>query len=874
MTAAFEFLADLGWPSWLIFGISAPLVPAALFGALAAAFTSYTLMLISWEKACQRTRRLSRKARRKRHQTRLVYSAGPEWYIRALTAHRFVRRFVPAALFQRSGARAASAKAMQRQGLATLESREALSAADEASGLPGQGEAQEPRKLLAMNPNPATAPNPVHVRAYFDAGLPLFPLNNWNARRRNPRTGAQEHAGKTPLLRDWRIGTPAVEKPEHITDRMARGGNAGVRLPSDWIVIDRDPRNGATDEVWRRFCADFSIDEKNCPRVESGRGDGGYHLYFRNPQRLRIRKGLADYPGIDFLSEGRYVVAAGSLHPDTGREYQLRGSVSFKEAPAAPAGLFAAVEAKSPAGSDQSEDFGAHSIDGIAGMLAPLDPVTFAAEDRWFALMCSVHFLSGGLAEDEFVEWSRRDPQYDTDTNEQSIRLRWRSLSTAAEHKAINRHELFRALQEAGEAHLIPLPKVGEKFSQILSDAEISEFRATVDNDNAPPLTANDPDALSALGAFSLDQFGERYMPPEPLLDGVIGRGTVTVLSGDPGSGKTFWAIGLAGAVASGASEFCGTPVRFNGRVLYAALEGQGVIANRFLAYQQQHGRSVGANLRLMGEGVSLRPEDEESRKRLTEVCRLYRPALVVLDTLSMAVAGADTDKEKDMAPALKTANAIATHTGAAVIVIHHPPKAGGSSVRGSGTIIGNVDAVFLFARDKDAGLSTLEAVKLRWGAEPAPLAYRLQSVSLHARNGGPDFETDAHGNVISSAVLVGAEAPSLLPKPSLYSLCANALGFGNAKPDSAGVLRRPLSDMKDRWCERLKIRKTALHELVNAELPLGEDNAVSFEGFKLWREEKVRFAEARGPGSTAICGRIVSEDCAYTLEAAMQTPA
>lgn len=858
-----QFLSDLGWPNWLLTAVSVSWTLASFGGGFVLCLAVYEEGLKRWVSVARRHKAMSRLSRQKRR-ARLVYSEGAGCYTKGSTAHRLVRRFLPA-VFARSGARAASAKETQRQGLATLESREALSVADKASGRPGQGEApHQPRKLLAMNPNPANAPNPAYVRAYFDAGLILFPLCNWNARRRDARTGAQVSAGKTPLLAQWRIGQPAVEKPKHIMGRMERGGNAGVRLTADWVVIDIDPRNGATPDVQAAFFKAFSLDPTKCPRVDTGRGDGGYHLYLRNPSRQRVRKGREEFPGIDVLSEGRYVVAAGSLHPDTGSEYRLSAAIAIKDAPNAPASLFKAFECVAPRNSEHQSDFGAHDIDTVAGMLAQLDPSDFRNQDNWFALMCSAHFLSAGAAEDEFVEWCRADSAYDTDGNEQSVRNRWRSLSDCADEKAINRHELLQALERAGKADAIPRPKVGAKFAQLLTEGDEAEFaklRASLSNDNWFDAEQSDDllNQLRQLGALTLDEFGMRYKPPKPLVEGVIGAGTVSVLSGDPGSGKSWWAVALASAVASGAADFCGVPLHAHGRVLYAALEGQGVMKHRFRAYEQHHGRKVGSNLVLVGEGISLRPEDEEGRKRLVDICRLSRPVLVILDTLSMAVAGADTDKEKDMAPALKTANAIATHTGAAVIVIHHPPKAGGSSVRGSGTIIGNVDAVYLFAKNKDEGISTLEAVKLRWGVEPPVLAYRLQAVSLHARDGEGGFEVGENGKVVTSAVLVGAEAPSLLPKPSLSSLCANALGFGKVQADAHGVLRRPLTELKEAWCERLKIKKTALHALVNDQLPLGEAGAISFEGFKLWREEKVRFGEGRGPGGTAICGRCAS---------------
>ncbi len=168
------------------------------------------------------------------------------------------------------------------------------------------------------------APSPQHVPAYLDAGFELIPLRNWNATIYNPKTGQDEPAGKLPLVKGWRDMTPlSLESAQH---HMRNGGNLGVRLTADWLIIDFDPRNAGADPdgVWRRFLEAFAVDLKLYPIVETG--SGGFHVYSRKPAHVQISKGLPDFPGVDFLSAGRFVVAAGSIHPVTKRPYTFKGA--------------------------------------------------------------------------------------------------------------------------------------------------------------------------------------------------------------------------------------------------------------------------------------------------------------------------------------------------------------------------------------------------------------------------------------------------------------------------------------------------------------------------------------------------------------------
>lgn len=129
------------------------------------------------------------------------------------------------------------------------------------------------------------------IQWYLDQGYTLFPLH-----------------GKHPLKGyHWRETTydPFFQAKE----------NFGVQLgPSD-LVVDIDPRNGGNESI--------KALELSEPSFIVRTGGGGTHLYFKKDAGVSLRKNLAEFKGIDFITQGGYVVGAGSLHPNSRKPYIL-----------------------------------------------------------------------------------------------------------------------------------------------------------------------------------------------------------------------------------------------------------------------------------------------------------------------------------------------------------------------------------------------------------------------------------------------------------------------------------------------------------------------------------------------------------------------
>lgn len=285
-------------------------------------------------------------------------------------------------------------------------------------------------------------PDPRGLAPHAAAGHELLALHAAGDRDRRGRP-----LGKSPAGSGWRTRLPlSLDEAEA---HMALGGNVGARLRATDLVVDADPRNYRPgDDALARLRADFRLPD--CPTVETG--GGGFHLYMRKPEGAEVVGSLPDYPGVEFKSLGRQVVAAGSVHPDTGRLYAwdpLDGDPST--APDAPDALLDAI--RRPDRESATSKAGEHSPEELALLLGGLDARDYGTNDLWFPIAAAAHHATAGLGEDEFVAWCETDPEFADDG--ERVRKRWASLSWDKSGRAYTARTIYRELHKAGRGDLV-----------------------------------------------------------------------------------------------------------------------------------------------------------------------------------------------------------------------------------------------------------------------------------------------------------------------------------------------------------------------------------------------------------------------------------
>ena len=279
-----------------------------------------------------------------------------------------------------------------------------------------------------------------------DAGYTLISLHHWDTKAKCLRTGKLRIRGKSPIHRDW------TKRPYHNADALAhaaKGGNVGVRLTMRDLVVDVDPRNldggrRAMLPTLRRL----GVEADDYPTVLTG--GVGLHLYMAKPACFSVVDGLRDYPGIEFKTFGRQVVAPGSIHP-SGKPYIWSSVLDdlWLGAPRAPEKLLRLIRRPKRPVIQSGQGIGEHPPEEIATILGKLDPEDFRDHDRWLQLMMACHHASAGAAQVEFVEWCTADPLYSSDGPE--IAYRWGSLN----RHGVGLGTLYMFMRDAGAAHLI-----------------------------------------------------------------------------------------------------------------------------------------------------------------------------------------------------------------------------------------------------------------------------------------------------------------------------------------------------------------------------------------------------------------------------------
>jgi hypothetical protein len=177
----------------------------------------------------------------------------------------------------------------------------------------------------------------------------------------------------------------------------------------------------------------------------------------------------------------------------------------------------------------------------------------------------------------------------------------------------------------------------------------------------------------------------------EPLIDGVLDEGAMSVFYGPSNVGKTFVVLDMASAVATG-QPWNERPTT-RGLVVYVAAEGGFGVNQRLLAllrkYEDEAGEGAPKPLfALVKYPIDLRTDDAD----VDELCRLVEKeatargvkcAWVIVDTLSRAMAGGDENSSVDMGRVVKAADRIRDRTGAHFTFVHHTGKDVAKGARG-----------------------------------------------------------------------------------------------------------------------------------------------------------------------------------------------
>lgn len=216
------------------------------------------------------------------------------------------------------------------------------------------------------------------------------------------------------------------------------------------------------------------------------------------------------------------------------------------------------------------------------------------------------------------------------------------------------------------------------------------------------------------------------------LVERLLGAGEASAWFGAPGDGKSVEVEDLGLHIAAGL-PWHGRGVK-RGAVVYFALERKQLVERRLLAFQIEHGIPDIPFVVCGGSGLDFR--DPNVIGHITEVIKEVEAetgeqvVLIIIDTLSRALAGADENSSKDMGAVIKATSILQDDGERHVLWVHHTPH-GAERLRGHGNLEGAIDTAVHVTHDQGSNIRRATVTKANDSEEGEQVAFTLKSVTL-----------------------------------------------------------------------------------------------------------------------------------------------
>ncbi len=302
------------------------------------------------------------------------------------------------------------------------------------------------------------------------------------------------------------------------------------------------------------------------------------------------------------------------------------------------------------------------------------------------------------------------------------------------------------------------------------------------------------------------------------LIDQLWTAQAVGIIGGTPKSYKTWLALEMAVAVASGSACLATFAVPSPGSVLlYAAEDSESALRARLESLAAHHQLYLPyLDIRVI-TADSLRLDRTTDQERLEATLMLHRPALLILDPL-VRLHAIDENAAGEIAALLGYLRLLQRKTGAAIALVHHARKnlsangGAGYSLRGSSDLYAWVDS-FLYLRRQHGQLMLSTEHRSASGAEPVVL-------ELASTNSGPYLK-------------LGVNASELAAHDPLPEQILAVLGQ-SSEPRTAESIRSDLQVRNQRLVEALRqlveqrriVRLPQGYALASSMLPLTQSSS------------------------------------------------
>jgi hypothetical protein len=254
---------------------------------------------------------------------------------------------------------------------------------------------------------------------------------------------------------------------------------------------------------------------------------------------------------------------------------------------------------------------------------------------------------------------------------------------------------------------------------------------------SAKPVSAPQEHATRRCRLVTLEHMMASLGPTDWLIEDHLESGTLTLMYGQPKTGKSFVALDYALSVAAGIS-FHGMPVK-QGAVVYVAGEGHAGLARRIQAWcteQSVPAQSLPMVFTTRGQALTDRAEAEALQAEIDELVEQtgHKIRMIVVDTLNRNFGGANENNTGDMTAFINNLDTLKAEYGATILIVHHSGHGNDHRERGSSALYGAVDAKMKVTKTDSRVLLNFEAMKD--GEPPQPKSFSTHVVEFEVPGG------------------------------------------------------------------------------------------------------------------------------------------
>lgn len=558
-------------------------------------------------------------------------------------------------------------------------------------------------------------------------GLPVFPCGD-------TKKPVVEHGFKAAVT-DRRDILEAFNRPGATLIGVPTGEVSGI------VVIDVDVRDGARGMEWlQEFAAALPSTRTHKTR------SGGLHLVFKYPAGHDIRNSASRVaPGVDVRGNGGYAcwppspgyAVADAAEPAEMPKWLIRLCLRPEPGPA-----------PSPTVPVQQRTEGGTAY-GLAALREECEAIgrapfgqqehTLNAAGLKIGALVAGGELSEGIALGDLLAAGRGMAS-------QPGREPWRAADVEAKVRRAFADGQRRPRQAPADERKARPTASAEPPPDFDPGHVEAMLRDADERRHAEP----DPDAGAQAGHDARRENGgkDQAKPPLPIVffdeieaknqtrdfvEGLLDEGSSVVLFGESNGGKTFFVTDLALHVASGLTWRERDVTQ--GGVVYCALEGSTGFYNRIAAWKEA--RSAGnIPFAAIPSSIDLLHPEADTGRLIAAVeaaqARFEMPVkLIVVDTLSRAMAGGDENASEDMGALVRNMDRIRAETGACVLFVHHSGKDSSKGARGHSILRAAIETEIEVAPVENSKMRLATVKKQREMECAGSFAFELEVVDL-----------------------------------------------------------------------------------------------------------------------------------------------